>query len=76
MSNLTPLERDRRCTFRTYSGEFVIPAELFDEGREDELAYHFASSMPKGARSAGSVTDKDGNATVKWRRIRIIELPA
>lgn len=62
-------------TFKTTSGAFVLPAHLFEDGREHELGYHFATRMPEGAKSAGRAIDKEGNVTVRWRRIEVVRLP-
>ena len=63
-------------TFRTTSGAFVLPAKHFEDGREGELAYAFATRMPEGAKSAGRQVDKEGNVTVRWRRIEVVKLSA
>lgn len=65
---------DMRVTFRTTSGTFVLPARLFEDGAEHELAYRFATSMPEGAQSAGRTVDREGNVTVRWRKIRVVRL--
>lgn len=51
-------------------GSFTIPAALFTDDREHELARYFATHMPEGARSAGrSAPLPNGDVVVRWRII-------
>jgi len=59
-------------TFETRRGSFVLRAELFEEGREDELIRTFARSMPDNAKAARR-EKVPGGVRVHWREIRVVE---
>lgn len=69
-----PAIPDVVVTFRTTSGAFTIPAALFDDGLEYELARYFATHMPEGAKSAGRDVLPNGAVVVRWRRIEVVRL--
>lgn len=66
--------RDRVVTFRTTRGEFSIEPELFEEGREGELAQLFAKSLPLGVSSTSRRRLSDGTVVIRWRLVRVVEL--
>ena len=57
---------------RVTRGSFIIPAALFDEGREDDLARHFARSMPGDAKPGRREKLRDGGVRLHWRIIRVV----
>jgi hypothetical protein len=71
-------ERDTVITFEVTRGSFDIPADLLEAAIDDEAADYelrvlFARSLPE--QVPGSVLNtsrrlnKDGTATIMWRRI-------
>lgn len=62
------------ATFQTQRGTFSIPTDLLEDGREADLARHYAQRMPEGALPAGRIREKDGSVTVRWRKTRVIEV--
>lgn len=67
---------DRVVTFRTERGDFVVPGELFGEGREHDLAVYLARRLPIACTSVSRRAQPDGSALVVWRKVRIVPLPA
>jgi hypothetical protein len=60
-----------RCV--THRGSFTIPAALFEDGREHDLARYFAQRMPDRAKSAGrSMPLPNGDVIVRWRIIDVV----
>lgn len=60
-----------RCV--TTTGSFTIPAALFDDGRDLDLARYFAQRMPDRAKSAGrSKPLPNGDIVVRWRIIDVV----
>ncbi|UYL87169.1 hypothetical protein QEH40_gp48 [Microbacterium phage OscarSo] len=59
-------------TFDVRRGSFVIPAELFEDGAELELARFFASRIPDEAKPARRER-VPGGLRVHWRIIRVVE---
>lgn len=70
-----PLTADEVWTFRVKRGSFTIPAELFEDGREGELGYFYATHMPEEhAAGQWEKPDATGNVLVRWRIITRIRL--
>ncbi len=59
-------------TFDVRRGSFVIPAELFEEGREDDLARFFASRIPDEAEAGRREKLPGGALRLHWRIIRVV----
>lgn len=75
---LVPLEHALVSTFEVTRGTFTIPAELIEAaelGDDYELRRLFARSLPDAAPNATVSTsrklNRDGSATVTWRRILV-----
>lgn len=58
--------------FAVRRGSFVIPAELFDEGRESDLARYFAQRMPPGAKAGRREKLAGGSVRLHWRTITVV----
>lgn len=71
-----PLAADEVWTFRVQRGSFTIPGALFEDGRELDLARHYATHMPddRAARGQWDKPDAAGNVVVHWRIIRRVQL--
>lgn len=57
---------------RVRRGSFVIPADLFDEGREHDLARHFAQSIPDEAETGRREKLAGGAVRMHWRIITVV----
>lgn len=60
-------------TFDVRRGSFFVPERLFEDGREDELARHFARSIPDEAKPARR-EKVPGGLMVHWRIIRVVAI--
>jgi len=61
-------------TFRVQRGDFVIPAALFEEGREDDLARHFAQRIPDEASPGRREKLAGGSVRLHWRIITVVAI--
>lgn len=59
-------------TFDVRRGSFVIPADLFEDGREMDLARHFARSIPDEAIPGRRERLAGGAVRIHWRVIRVV----
>ena len=59
-------------TFDVRRGSFEIPAHLFEDGAEMDLARHFARSMPDEATACRRERLAGGAVRIHWRVIRIV----
>ena len=59
-------------TFDVRRGSFVIPAHLFEDGAEMDLARHFARSIPDEATPGRRDRLAGGAVRVHWRIIRVV----
>jgi len=59
-------------TFDVRRGSFVIPAHLFEDGAEMELARHFARSMPDEATAGRRERLAGGAVRIHWRIVRVV----
>lgn len=59
-------------TFDVRRGSFVIPAHLFEDGAEADLARHFARSIPDEAAPGRRERLAGGAVRVHWRIIRVV----
>lgn len=59
-------------TFHVQRGDFVIPAHLFDEGREDDLARFFAQRIPDDATPGRRDRLAGGAVRLHWRIITVV----
>ena len=59
-------------TFDVRRGSFVIPAALFEDGAEYDLARHFARNMPDEASAARRERLPGGAVRIHWRIIRVV----
>lgn len=62
----------RGVTFDVRRGAFVIPAELFEEGREDDLARHFAQRIPDEAEAGRRERLPGGGVRIHWRITHVV----
>lgn len=78
---LAPVARGRRVwgewpeggvTFRVQRGSFVIPADLFEEGRDDDLARFFAQRIPDEAKPGRREKLPGGAVRMHWRIIDVV----
>lgn len=73
--DLVPLDRDQVARFITERGEFTVPADLFDDGREHDLAVFWATHLPtpnRWALTSSRTHHRDGSVSVRWRRTRVV----
>lgn len=59
-------------TFDVRRGSFVIPAHLFEDGAETELARHYARSIPDEATPGRREGLAGGAVRVHWRIVRVV----
>lgn len=59
-------------TFDVRRGSFIIPAELFEDGRELDLARHFAQRIPDEASAARRERLSGGAVRIRWWIIRVV----
>jgi len=59
-------------TFDVRRGSFEIPAHLFEDGAEMDLARHYARSMPDEASAAQRERLPGGAVRIHWRIIRVV----
>lgn len=59
-------------TFRVQRGDFVIPAHLFEEGREEDLARFFAQRIPDDASPGRRDRLAGGSVRMHWRIITVV----
>ena len=59
-------------TFDVRRGSFEIPAHLFEDGAEHDLARHFARNMPDEASAARRERLPGGAVRIHWRIIRVV----
>lgn len=63
---------EQGVAFDVRRGSFVIPPELFDEGREHELARFFARSIPDEAETGRREKLRGGAVRIHWRIVRVV----
>ena len=59
-------------TFDVRRGSFIIPAHLFEDGAEMELARHYARNTPDGAATGRRERLAGGAVRVHWRIVRVV----
>lgn len=59
-------------TFDVRRGSFVIPADLFEDGRERDLARHFAQRIPDEATPGRRERLAGGAVRIHWRIVRVV----
>lgn len=59
-------------TFDIVRGSFEIPAALFDEGREADLARHYAQRMPPEAKPGRREKLGARGVRIHWRITRVV----
>lgn len=59
-------------TFDVRRGSFVIPADLFEDGREMDLARHFAQRIPDEATPGRRERLAGGAVRIHWRIVRVV----
>ena len=59
-------------TFDVRRGSFEIPAHLFEDGAETELARHFARSIPDEATPGRRERLAGGAVRIHWRIVRVV----
>lgn len=57
-------------------GAFMVPAHLFDDGRELDLARHLATHLPDGRRASTTWErpDEHGNVRIRWRIVDVVRV--
>lgn len=64
-------------TFKTERGSFTVAPELFEDGREGDLARRWAQALQgRKVTIARKVVERDGTVVVHWRHVRVITAPA
>jgi hypothetical protein len=58
-------------TFDVRRGSFVIPDDLFEDGREDDLRRLFAQRIPNDAHAARRER-VPGGVRIYWRSIEVV----
>ena len=59
-------------TFDVRRGSFEIPAHLFEDGAEMDLARHYARSIPDEATPGRRERLAGGAVRIHWRVIRVV----
>lgn len=59
-------------TFDVRRGSFEIPAHLFEDGAEMDLARHFARSIPDEATPGRRERLARGAVRIHWRIVRVV----
>lgn len=59
-------------TFDVRRGSFVIPADLFEDGRGMDLARHFAQRIPDEATPGRRERLAGGAVRIHWRIVRVV----
>jgi hypothetical protein len=67
-----PLTEPIRSRCVTRKGSFVMPARLFEDGNERELAYFFATRMPMLAKPARREVLASGDVVQHWRITTVV----
>jgi hypothetical protein len=63
--------------FAVDRGSFTVPGELFEEGREGDLARHWARALDgRKVTIARKEVSAGGDVVVHWRHVRTIVTPA
>lgn len=74
-----PLDVELVARFEVRRGSFLVPAELFEDGAEYELAVYFGQRLPSADDGVPLTTTRQrtkAGVVIHWRKVRVLISPA